>query len=213
MIALLSQQSAARADRVLDALRATFDEPEFRKAQASGPSLAQRILDWLSDFFSFAWDPLAGLSTPIRYLVVFGLLLVLSLLLYHLAWTFWKAARAVAAARGEEPRPDTKKTELLDDLAARAREAARAGDWLGAMRLWFTASVVLLSRKGILELRPGFTHREILARGGAPEADRARLEPLVARLDKVWFGGEPASAGDAESFSRTFERLAAERGE
>ncbi len=204
-------QAGPFSDREIDeALQAVFAEGEFQPSLV-GEALRgalERILEW----FSLSSGSLSGLGETAQVLVLLALTILLALLLTHIGWTLTRGLRAAFSTSAEETPEAQAREDRVAETVARAREAARRGDLVGAMRAWFEATVIRLGRTGSLECLPGFTHREILDRGHATPEDRRRLEPLVLRLDRTWFGGAPATPGDLEHFERVFDEVASDRG-
>ncbi|MBI3818274.1 MAG: hypothetical protein HY286_06245 [Planctomycetes bacterium] len=200
---------ARTVEQARDAIRAAFAEPEFQRS--SWELFVSRFMNWLKSIFGGIDTTLASLGPATRVVVIIILLIVLALLLTHIFWTLGKAFQAIGRGTGRAAAEDSERGERAEDLAARAQAAFASGDYLLSMRLYFAASVVALGNRKRLFILPGFTHGEILERGGASATERERLAPLTRRLDVVWFGGENARAADAESFKNVYIQIAAER--
>jgi len=190
-------------ERVREAVRTTLLEPEFGEPPIQ--KLIRTIVEKLRELFRV--DPFGSLSPEVRTIVLIVLIVVLCALLAHIGWSIWQGIRAGFAAGRRPTVVGRTRQEWLADALTEARRAESGGQWLAAMRAYFTAAVVMLSKRGVLDLRPGFTHREILDRGGATATDREQLAPLVRRLDVTWFGGELPTQEDAQQFRSTYERL------
>ncbi|MBL8693657.1 MAG: DUF4129 domain-containing protein [Planctomycetes bacterium] len=192
------------SERVREAVRATLLEPEFGEDPIR--KLFRTLLEKLRELFRV--DPFGAMSPEVRTIVLVALVIILCALLAHIGWSIWQGVRAATLSARRNPRVAGRtRQEWLADALTEARRAESAGEWLAAMRAYFTAAVVMLSKRGVLDLRPGFTHREILDRGGATPSDREQLAPLVRRLDVTWFGNERPTREDVQQFRSTYERL------
>ena len=75
-----------------------------------------------------------------------------------------------------------------------AERAERAGDLDEALRLRFRAGLLELDERGLIELRPALTDRELLGAVRSPT-----LTELVDGFEAVAYGGRPAAADDVRS--------------
>ena len=90
-----------------------------------------------------------------------------------------------------------------------ARAARAGGDRLLALRLYFAALVVGLSRLGSLDFRESWTNHELALRGAHTPELRALLVPLVDELDPLVYGGRAvtdAHLDRLEALCRGIER-------
>lgn len=99
--------------------------------------------------------------------------------------------------------------ERVDELLRRARAARDAGDRLVALRLFFAAYVVGLSRRGDLEFRESWTNQELVARGAHSLELRESLAPLVLELDGLVYGGRAVSDEHLDRLEGLCRRIAA----
>lgn len=96
----------------------------------------------------------------------------------------------------------------LDDAAV----LAARGDYRGALRSLYVATLVALGRRGLLRLDPYRTNREYLgALGGA--AERVDFADFTRRFDVHWYGEIPATRADYESCRTLAERICAPKSE
>ncbi|MFN0205728.1 MAG: hypothetical protein ACKVS6_05385 [Planctomycetota bacterium] len=193
------------AEKIQKTLAAVLDEPEFKRSLWD--KSVGELLKWFWELFKHALSPLRDLEGAGRILVLAALSILLVLLVGHLAWTLLSALRAAVKKESVPLFDNYKKEETLRELAAGAGAAVAEGDYLKAMRAYFIACVVLLNKRGEIHVLPGYTHEEILQKGGATEHDRARLAPLIVRLDQTWFGGAAATRDDAAMFASAFQHF------
>ncbi len=173
-----------------EARRAAREELARREYGHGGPSVAQRVGDWLGRHLGRL---LGGGGFGGHALLIFLLLL--------LAVVVVVVVRAGRPRR--TPRADTDGgADPLAPLAARehrrrAGEYAAAGQHALALREYLRAAVATVEERGVLPPRPGRT--------GAATAREARpllptaaddLATATAVFDEVWFGGREASADD-----------------
>lgn len=146
--------------------------------------------DWLDGF-----EPAAALA---RWLsenskwVFVAAAVVGALFLAALIWRaldrFERARRSVDVAAGEPAQ--AKVQRRFEDLRAAARAARARGDRRTALRMWFLATLVALSRRGDLEFREAWTNHELVERGAHSAGLRQRLAPVVDELDRLIYGGD-----------------------
>jgi hypothetical protein len=83
---------------------------------------------------------------------------------------------------------------------ARALALADAGDYRGAVRELYLATLLRLDERRLLRFRPDLTNREHLAAGQHNVALALALGPLVERFDQLWYSGAPVAAPDWRQF-------------
>lgn len=131
-----------------------------------------------------------------------GGLVLLYWLLDSLSGFAWPSARRGSEA---EPQAAEARPQRVLDEAERLAAEGRFEDALHAL---------LLHGLGILRHRLGrrvaaaLTSREILELSDLPEAGRAALRDLVARVELTYFGERPADAQDYRSCRELFESFA-----
>lgn len=206
-----SQGAGARrehaAEEVAAALERVFERPQL---QPEGPDPFERAIERLFEALgSLDVDPAAGWAL-LWFSAVVGIVLV----------TWWLIARHPGPRRrkaSEDPASGAGAQAVdlaarLSELDARAQAARAAGDWALALRLSFFALLVALSRRGDLELRAAWTHREMFERGRPSERARAALEPWLSELDAKLFGAGGVGPADLAWFDGLRERLLAQDG-
>ena len=192
--------SPVTEEEVRAALERVLAEPAFAEHE---PSLHERLGAWLARLFEGLELPEAlegGIGTALLVVLLVSLAVVAARLAARR--TARLAGRGAEEAAGE--RPVAERVALLRERAA---AAFRAGDARLALRLYLFALVVGLGRRGDLEYRDAWTHRELLARGHPSPEVAAVLEPLVGELDRKLFGGGETTPADVERLAALCERF------
>lgn len=190
------------ADEARALLEQELTDPVYHR----GPSILERILDWLEGLFGDA--PQLALPPRAAVLVVAAVLLVVAAIALWIAGPVRRsrhraADRAVLAA--DEARSAA-------ELRAAADAAAAQGDWAAAVADRFRAVVRSLEERALLDERPGRTAHEVVA--VAARRLPARTEDLrsAGRLfDDVVYGGVGAREQDDAWLRAADARIAAER--
>ena len=191
--------------------------PELVRARAqeivAGLRSSTATEGWLERWFE-RWNLGRQLGSWVignERLVLFGLYVlaagvVIGLLVLILRQVEWSRAREPGLLDANQAKHVR---ERVESLLARARAARQANEKLLALRLYFGALVVGLSRRGDLELRDGWTNHELVQRGAQSEKLRATLMPLVLELDGLVYGGRPISEAHLDSLERMVEGIRA----
>jgi hypothetical protein len=108
---------------------------------------------------------------------------------------------AAAAGRGGAQRPSAA------SLREEAERAERDGDLDEALRLRFRAGLAELDERGLIELRPALTDRELLSAVRSPT-----LSELVDGFEEVAYGGRPAEPDDVRGAREGWPRVPHEAG-
>lgn len=161
------------------------------------------VLEWIADLLSIGGGPTTGSATPIGWVV---LVLLVVLLGYFLT-----RVRLRRRARAEAP-PDVRHAVDEDvrraDWLARAARAEAEGRWREAVRCRYRATVAGLIERRLLSAEPGATsgeHQRRL-RAGA-DASSPRFDQVSDRFEHVWYGGEDADAETAAGLVAADEEI------
>ena len=146
------------------------------------------------------WIPIRMLLYGLAAAVVIGLIW---LLVRELELGRRRRADGVSKVRQVDAR------ERVEELLARARAARTAGQRLAALRLFFSAYVVGLSRCGDIEFRESWTNQEIVQRGAHSQDLRASLAPLVFELDGLVYGGREVTEAHLDRLEQLCLRIVA----
>lgn len=182
--------------------RDEFGHGESKIARWIGEQL-DKAAGWLKD--------LLGISDPTSARI--ALYLVLGIAALALLWAIVRLVAARRRGQGSQEeesseRPDAAlRAATVAELRREARRAARSGDQIAALRLYFRALVLGLSERGELRYRDAWTNREILERGAPRREVLPLLAPLVPRLDAQSFGREPALPEDVARLAGLCDRL------
>jgi hypothetical protein len=186
-------------------VREILDRPEFARGESAISGFIDRFLERIQR----ALGDLLGIGFEAAGSVM--LVLVYVLLALAVAFVVWRVIVAVRARRNTPEialaDPVTARVARVADLRARARAAQVAGDYLLALRLYFTALVVGLGEVGDLDYRDGWTNRELFERGKPAPAVSAALAPVLQDLDEKSFGGRAATESDANDMARLVDEL------
>lgn len=203
----------------LEKLPQVFEVPPFKDREI--PSAFQRgwtaFWGWIGDMIGrfFRWllgDPSTsgpGVNRPApaansgwaalgpwgTALLIASILLVGALLWYAIRGvrsSLVSDAKVRAKAAAEE---DLNSTQALD----RAQIEARDGDYRGAVRSLYIASLLWLHEQRLLRYDRSLTNREYLRQlEGQPL--QGQLAPIVETFDQVWYGKQPLSAEEFTAY-------------
>lgn len=153
---------------------------------------------------------LHAISPVLAWLFVVLLVVILVALVVHIIYTFKQALgrrRNAGLERARDAAP-------LDPavLEGRAREAASAGDYIGAVRHLFRACLIRLQRAERRPLRRGTTNRELLRRYQTSSIAEA-LRTFVETIDRKWYGGEVCTSSDYEQCAQAHDQIRRSAGE
>lgn len=180
--------------------------PEFHRA---GPSLAQRLLNWVQDLLARLVDAIAGSAGGglVGTVLLLAAVAIVVLLVIRLTRSVQTDPRA--------PGPDIEEHELRppQDWRREAEDHERAGRWRAGLRCRYRALVGDLAGRGVLVEVPGRTTGEERAEvvAGAPAA-----APAFGRATEIfegaWYGNVPVGEPDVAQFrelaDRTLQELA-----
>lgn len=182
--------------------RAVLGRAEFDSDPLPPPSLWDRFMAWLGRLFSRHRAP-SGPSPSISPVFIKTLLIIVAagafaLLVAVLVQYLRQRVRPASSLALTEQEEALVEARDADSLRALAEEQARQGEWRRAFRLTYLATLVALDTHGTLRFDRSKTNWEYLRalRGAGQTETYAALLPLTREFDRIWYGGEGASADD-----------------
>lgn len=202
-------QALPGPDRIRQVAEEVTQRPEYQLENPADSraqwELLLRFLNWLLTPFRWLFDALEGLPTPLRWLVVVGLAVLLLVLVAHIVYTFASALRApkrdiaISLDSGSE-------AERPVFLERRAAEALERADYRDAARFLLCAGLMRLEQQHDRPFRVGLTNREYLRRF----RESACSEPLavmVETVDTTWYGEEDCTRTAFESCRAAYDQI------
>lgn len=177
-------------------------EEGVREIVVSG-DLARALGDYLKkalDFIRDVADGLARLSVDqpvVFWLIMIGLVAVLALILWHMAYSLrllFRTDPAIPAASVDEEA----RARRFRELWSEARLLAERGDYTSAIRHLLLA-LLARAHDSRLRLPAGWTNQEIVAHVSRERWLRRVADPLgafVGTFDRIWYGREMATRSD-----------------
>lgn len=150
-------------------------------------------LDWILRPLRWLFDLLSGVPDVLRWPIVVFLMLLLVVLIWHIARTFWQALQAPQWRVSESTRRELRASP--QELERLAEQLASRGDWIGAIRQLFLAGVLRLEQADNRTFRKASTNHEILKRY-RKSAVFEPLQLLVDLIDSRWYGQVPCEKED-----------------
>jgi hypothetical protein len=183
----------------LHVLDLVLRDPRFHPTLTPLQRLASLLSRLLPPVIPSLPVPLPSALIAVLFLL---LLLAAALLLARGSWSHLVAAGSLS--------PPTPHPAPAAEAARQAAQHAARADYRGALRYRFLSTMLALQDRGVIELEPGLTNREYLARLRSAPGVAIQLEaPLLALVDlfdRVWYGHQPLDAAGyarAEELART----------
>jgi len=198
------EEGGADVHQARSALEEILSRREFAAVQ--GPTwwdnLRLRINQWISELL----QRIFGRVAPSEFTGEILLWLVIAALVSILAVGIKRMLlRPARADEGEtEALPATRDwSQLTRDAAA----AAARGDYRRAILLAYWAAIHRLESLGVWTADRSRTPREYLRLLPARDTKRTALTAMTRRFEAVWYGGQPAGAGDFQEVIAHGEQL------
>ena len=198
-----------------NALKPKREDSWFDKAKKSLFNSIERLLSRI-----FAWfrpkgsvDPalLGNLAQFVQYVLFFALAIGAIVGVYFLARLIvqrnpqWRSGKN----KNGDNALDLSETEMHDPLSA-ARGLADSGDYRGAVRLVYIASLRRLAGAGLLVMARDRTNWEYQrAVRSRSQSAYATLLPATRSFDRIWYGRMPATRDEYEAAVAVHEALPA----
>jgi hypothetical protein len=198
---LLTQESSApQPSAAREKLDAILSRREFRNAQEPAwlAQYRRRLAAWLLETVEKLFG---GAHIPPRATQTVGWALAIGLPLLFLIWLIqrflhYPFQRVVVPPKNLAPQGGWR------DWTQRAAAAAARGQYRDAIRLTYWAAVYRLEESGVWQVERARTPREYLRLLPADHPQQSSLSTLTARFERIWYGGQTASADDFD-FTRT----------
>jgi hypothetical protein len=188
-------------DRARSWVERELSRPEYHEG------LLTRFLRWLGDL----WSGLRLRALDASPLSTFAAVVVLVVLVVLAALVVSRVRREPLRGGGHAPAP-VGATATPDEHRAAAEAALAAGAHDRAVVEAFRALAVRAVSRGVLEERPGLTAHELAVDlGPAFPAQAERLRSSSVLFDLVFYGDQPATAGDARAVLELDDALRAAR--
>jgi hypothetical protein len=173
---------------------------EFRNAQEPAwlAQFRRRLSTWLLEALEALFG---GVRVPPRATKTLGWVLAIGLPLVFLIWLIRQFLH-LHLRRAAAPFSPPLSQERWRDWAGRATAAAAQGHYREAVRLAYWAGVYRLEESGVWQVDRARTPREYLRLVPAGHPNQAPLSTLTARFERIWYGGQAATAEDFD-FTRT----------
>jgi hypothetical protein len=192
----------------LNQARSTLEEILSRRefSTVRGPNwldnLRARINQWLFELLEKIFGRVAPSEFAGEVLLWLVIAILVSILAVILKRLLLRPARTLE--REAEVVPTTRDwSQLTRDAVA----AAARGDYRRAVQLAYWAAVHRLESLGVWTVERSRTPREYLRLLPPRDAKRTALTALTRRFEAVWYGGQPAGAGDFQEVISHGEQL------
>jgi len=217
--AAFEDEPATRSDAARHSLQRILRRREFSPVEEPGwwDRLRDRVVYWIEELVTRLMGSLGNHPRAYQRLtwtIAGGL--VLSLMLWLFRILLRRRPAAVLDLRGPLRVPGGWREWARDAVTASGR-----GDHREAIHLAYWAGIHRLAELGIWQIDRTRTPREYLSL--MPEVDsgepaerasisvqlsrRATFAAITSRFERVWYGTQPASAGDFQAVLTQFERL------
>ncbi len=193
-------------DSLARALEAIFARPEYRWSEARNPLIT--VLNWLRSLAGKL--DLLREAHPVAYFALLTvLLLILGAILLHAIYLLQRTLDAAAEKSAPDERLERRKKDVTYHLD-RAKLLSEQGRLAEALGHRFTALLLELERRNLLEFDMSTTPAEYLDRARLPAGQQAQLHWLVRTLYKHMFGHVTCRPDDFREFGERADRLVAE---
>jgi len=176
-----------------DAIRRAADEVVARPyyqlgtaPRADATPAWLEVLRWILTPFEWLFESMEGLPDLIRWAIVILCVILCVALISHIFYTLVMAIRGPIQRRRQSFDTATREVDPVD-LESGADELVAQGDYIGAIRLLFRASLRRIELAERRRFRPGFTNRELLQRYRATPLF-ASLARFVETIELKWYG-------------------------
>jgi hypothetical protein len=173
---------------------------EFRKLEQAnnGPTLVERINNWLNNLFGWLGSKQARAAWIGRvliwgFLTIVGVGLIWALLQWERRW------RIRLVPDSDRPAPTAASARDWQLWLNDARDAAARGAWREAIHFLYWAAISRLESKRLWPADRARTPREYLALVAAEDPRKGWLGALTREFEWTWYGGRAADEPDYRS--------------
>ena len=156
--------------------------------------LGWEVLDWILTPFVWLFRLTDGLPEVVRWLIILVLVVILSLLVWHILYSLVQAVQSPRRLLSQDWSKTPKRP--IGRTRTPGRAAAARADYITAVRLLFRADVVRLEKFEDKPNRPGTTNRELLRRYQREPGLAESLRRFVDTIDRKWYGEEQCLPND-----------------
>ena len=196
-------------------LKDILSAPEYNKEYAREPDFAWlvRVLDAIAEFLDRTLGGLSferGVSDLATFILAWLVVIAFAVLLALIIRKMGSRARA-GADSSEDQAPDYELPSARP-LIAQAARLANEGDYKGAFRCAYLASISHLDEINALHFERSRTNWEYMREleDGGHDVPHAQLRPLTADFDRKFYGRERVQELDYASALAAYERISRE---
>jgi hypothetical protein len=196
---LLSARDAAAADSLRAVLDSVFAAPEYRWVERPNPlAFLTRWWRWLADWLARVQDR----HPEVFWVLFWGLVAVLALVLVHAGWVMFQTIRAAATPPSADARRTTREIHDASWYRREALRLAAEGLYPEAMQADFLALVLELDARRIVRFHPSKTPNEYTGEAGLARESRESLRALVRALYGYAFARVPCGPDEFAEWRR-----------
>jgi hypothetical protein len=208
--------AAERSERVSREIGSVLARPEYNRVfkEPAVSKFWESIKRWFEKAFAWFMGLLSnnGAKSGRVFSIVFACLVILAFLVL-LAFVVRRLVRSARSRPGaDDPEQENYVIPSPKPLIRQAEKLAAAGDYRGAFRCAYLASIAYLDDKGVLRYERSRTNWEYLRQlaEGGHDSIRADLRPLTLDFDRKFYGRELCAEDDYLRAVATFKKLSAE---
>ena len=195
-------------------LKDILSDPEYNRAY--GKTASQVAWDFMGrkigDFFNWIGRYLripfgASAGRLVSFILAWAVVVAFVILVVKVIQRLTEAGRGGAAAA--LPGGENYDLPSAGPLIRQAAELARAGDYRGAFRCAYIASISYLDEIKALRFERSRTNWEYLRelKDGGRDEQVAELRPLTLDFDRKFYGSEPCDQRDYENAVAVYQRI------
>jgi len=205
---VLHRDTASRVDIrgfAADKMAGYRQSPDFRYEQSVGPAgFWMRVKNWILRALETLLKAATG---TVGGRIVVGLLVILLIAFFASRMAGFQLRSPLGKNNPGAAGAFVTEDDIQDlDFGQAISEAVSGGNLRLAVRLWYLSTLQSLSRKGVIDWRPGKTNHEYLAELAqtryAPEFDR-----LTRDFEYCWYGDTQVAREHYDALEQQFTRF------